>query len=76
MFKQRNIKKKIAIALVLMFLGVCTITINVQFYTENQIASHVTSYYKNRTWEPQKDLFSMSIEELMEVTVISQSRQG
>lgn len=70
MFKQRNIKKRMVIALVVMFLGVCAITINVQFYLEDQIASHVATYYKNRTWEPPKNLFNMSIEELMEVTVI------
>lgn len=69
MFKKRNINKKIVLALVVMFFGVCAVAINVQFYLESQIASNVETYYKNRTWEPQKNLFNMSIEELMEVTI-------
>jgi len=66
--KQRNIHKEIVIALVLVLFVVCTI--NVQFYIEHQIASHVTTYTSGL--KTQENLFNMSIEELMEVTVIAQ----
>ncbi len=68
-YKQRNTQKEAVIALTLIFLVVCAI--NVQFCLEQQVVTH-TITYMNRLGQ-QESLFDMSIEELMEVTVISRS---
>jgi hypothetical protein len=67
--KQRNIRKQIVIALALMLLGVCAI--NVRFYLKYKAATHTATYRSNLNL--QKNLFNMSIEELMEVTIPSSS---
>jgi hypothetical protein len=68
-YKQRNTQKKMVIALSLIFLVVCDI--NVQFCLEYQVVTRTMTYMSRL--HHQKSLFDMSIEELMEVTVISES---
>ena len=68
-YKQRNIQKHIVIALALILLVVCVI--DVQFYLEYQIVTNTVTGIKRLN--QQVNLFDMSIEELMEVKVISKS---
>ena len=63
--KQRNIPELIVIALALMLLVVCAI--NVRFYLKHKAATYRSNL------NLQKNLFNMSIEELMEVTIPSSS---
>lgn len=67
--KQRNIRKQIVIALALMLLVVCAV--NVRFYLKHKAATYTTTYRSKLN--QQKNLFNMSIEELMEVTISSSS---
>ncbi len=69
MYKQRKTQREVVIALALIFLVVCAI--NVQFCMEQQVVTRTITYI-NRL-DQQKSLFDMSIEELMEVTVVSRS---
>ena len=63
--KQRNIRKQIGIALALMLLVVCAV--NVRFYLKQKVATQRSKLNQ------QENLFNMSIEELMEVTISSAS---
>jgi len=67
--KKRNIHEQIVIALALVLVVVCTI--KVQLCLEHHIVSNtVTGINK---LNHQESLFDMSIEELMQVTVVSRS---
>jgi hypothetical protein len=67
-YKQRDIQKRITIALVLICLAVCTV--DVQLYFEHQILAHIVTC-TNRL-NQQENYFHMSINELMKVVVVSQ----
>jgi hypothetical protein len=67
-YKQRNIPKRMVIALALICLVVCSV--DVQLYFEHQVAVHtVTCTIKLNQRE---SYFHMSINELMKVVVVSQ----
>jgi hypothetical protein len=68
-YKQRDIQKRITIALVLICLAVCTV--DVQLYFEHQILAHIVTC-TNRL-NQQENYFHMSINELMKVVVVSKS---
>lgn len=63
--KQRNTRKQIGVVLALMLLVVCAV--NVRFYLRHKAAT------QRNSMNQQKNLFNMSIEELMEVTISSTS---
>ena len=70
-YKQRNTQRRVVITLALLFLMVCSI--DVQLYLERQIVAHTvtcTSKLNQR-----ENYFNMSINELMEVVVVSKSEE-
>jgi hypothetical protein len=66
-YKQRNTQKRIVIALALLCLIACSV--DVQLYLERQIVAHTVTC-KNR-FDQQENYFNMSLNELMEVVVVS-----
>jgi hypothetical protein len=70
-YKQRNIQKRIVIALALLCLVVCAV--NVQLYLERQISTHIVTC--TNKLNQQGDFFDMSLNELMEVVVVSKSEE-
>lgn len=68
-YNQGNVQKRITVALVLICLMVCTV--DVQLYFEQRILANVVTC-KNK-FDRQKDYFDMSLSELMDVVVVSQS---
>jgi ATP/ADP translocase len=67
--KQRDIQKRIVIALALLCLVVCAV--NVQLYLEHQIVAHTVTCTSKLN--QQGDFFDMSVNELMKVMVTSRS---
>ncbi len=72
-YKQRNIQKRIVIALALLCLVTCAV--NVQFYLERQIVVNVVTHTVSCASKLNQPVnyFNMSINELMDVVVVSQS---
>jgi uncharacterized protein YpuA (DUF1002 family) len=74
-YKQRDIQKRIVIALALLCLVTCAV--NVQFYMERQVAVNIvthTATCASKLNQP-VNYFDMSLAELMEVVVVSKSEE-
>jgi hypothetical protein len=72
-YNQRNIQRRIVIALAL--LCVVTCAVNVQFYLERQVAVNIVTRAAAcaNKLNQHRNYFNMSLTELMEVVVVSQS---
>jgi hypothetical protein len=70
-YKQRNTQKRIVIVLALLCLIVCSI--DVQLYLERQIVAHAVTCTSRLN--QQGDFFDMSLNELMEVVVVSRTEE-
>jgi hypothetical protein len=68
-YNQAHIKRRITVALALICLIVCTV--DVQLYFEQRILANVATC--TNKFDRQKNYFDMSLSELMNVVLVSQS---